>query len=217
MIRGAAAGQVTERERFARRYRPVVAAYLRARWPSARFQGQVDDATQEVFVDLFKPGGALERLDESRGPAFRPFLYGVVRYVALAHEQKAARRGAREAAAGSQVPEPAVDDEGLSVVFDRAWARAIMREAGDLQRARASELGPEAMRRVELLDLRFVQHLPIRTIAERWDEPAEHVHRQYARARKEFERALVEIVAFHHPGTSAEVAGECRRLFALLG
>jgi len=32
MIRGAAAGEVAERERFARRYIPVVRAYLVARW-----------------------------------------------------------------------------------------------------------------------------------------------------------------------------------------
>jgi RNA polymerase sigma-70 factor (ECF subfamily) len=216
MIRGAAEGRDRDREAFARRYRPVVQAYLRARWPSARLHGQVEDATQEVFVDLFKPGGALERLDESKGPSFRPFLYGVARYVALSHEQKAARRGAREDVAGSHVPEPAQDDEGLSVVFDRAWARAVMREAGEKQRVWASKQGEEALRRVELLDLRFVQHLPIRTIAERWEVPAEQLHRQYAKARKEFERALVEVVAFHHPGETGEVRRECRRLLALL-
>ena len=40
---------------------------------------------------------------------------------------------------------------------------------------------------------------------------------EYARARQEFREALLEVVAFHHPGPAAEVERECASLVALLG
>jgi hypothetical protein len=36
------------------------------------------------------------------------------------------------------------------------------------------------------------------------------LHNQFAKARKEFRAALLEVVRFHHPGAGAE--GECARL-----
>jgi hypothetical protein len=53
---------------------------------------------------------------------------------------------------------------------------------------------------VELLRLRFEEGLPIRTIAAQWGIDAVAVHHAYALARKEFRAALLEVVAFHHPG-----------------
>ena len=100
-------------------------------------------------------------------------------------------------------------------MFDRAWAFSLLREAAGLQRLRAAELGPEALRRVELLELRLTRDLPIREIAARWNEPPERVHREYARAREEFRAALVETLAFHQPDPrSAEQ--ECQRLLAVI-
>lgn len=75
-----------------------------------------------------------------------------------------------------------------------------MAEAAELQRERAAEHGPEAVRRVELLRLRFEENLPIRTIAERWGVEAAAVHHAYGFARKEFRAAILEVVAFHSPG-----------------
>ena len=42
-----------------------------------------------------------------------------------------------------------------------------MAEAARWQRQRAAEGGPEVVQRVELLQLRFEENLPIRAIAER--------------------------------------------------
>jgi hypothetical protein len=75
-----------------------------------------------------------------------------------------------------------------------------MAEAAQLQRRRAGERGPEAVQRVELLRLRFEENLPIRTIAVRWGIPAAGLHHAYAKAHHEFRAALLEVVAFHHPG-----------------
>jgi RNA polymerase sigma-70 factor (ECF subfamily) len=142
-------------------------------------------------------------------PSFRAFLYGVARNVARRFESRRPQvvlpLGDAEAA-----------EESLSSLFDRAWARAIMVEAGLRQRARAEAHSPEAVRRVELLRLRFEEGMPIREIAERWGEDAGRLHHEYALARKEFRAALLEVVAFHRPGTPAEVEQEAQALLQVL-
>jgi RNA polymerase sigma-70 factor (ECF subfamily) len=91
-----------------------------------------------------------------------------------------------------------------------------MAEAARLQQQQAGERGPEAVRRVELLRLRFEDNLPIRTIAERWGVPAAGLHHAYAQARKEFKAALLEVVAFHHPGSPSDVEQEAAALLNAL-
>jgi RNA polymerase sigma-70 factor (ECF subfamily) len=88
-------------------------------------------------------------------------------------------------------------EESQSRLFDRDWAQAIMEEAARLQRERATGRGPEAVRRVELLQLRFEEGLPIRTIAERWRVEAARLHHDYAIGRHEFRSALLEVSALH--------------------
>src|SRR4051812_16682848 len=91
VIRGAARGEPRDRDDFARRYEPVVRVYLAARWRSSERIRTLDDAVQEVFVECFRGGGALDRLDPDRPGGFRAFLYGVVRIVALRAESARAR------------------------------------------------------------------------------------------------------------------------------
>ena len=86
--------------------------------------------------------------------------------------------------------------------------------AGELDRAQ--ELGADAVQRVELLRLRFHEGLPICEIAQRWNVDSAKLHREYAKARKEFRAALLEVVAFHYPGSPADVERECVELLALL-
>ncbi len=71
-------------------------------------------------------------------------------------------------------------------------------------------------KRVEILRLRFEENLPIRTIAELWGVPAAGLHHEYALARQEFKAALLEVVAFHHPGSPAEVEQEAAGLLQAL-
>ncbi len=56
--------------------------------------------------------------------------------------------------------------------------------------------------------------LPIRDIARRWGCEASRLHHRYATAREEFRAALLETVAFEHPGTPKEIARECARLIS---
>jgi RNA polymerase sigma factor (sigma-70 family) len=209
VIRAAAAGSPADREELARRYLVVVRAYLAARWRGSGLRPDLDDAIQEVFVECFRQGGALEAVEAGRVLGFRAFLYGVVRNVARRFESRPVR-------AAGPLPEIAANEESLSRLFERTWARALMTEAAQLQQRRAGEQGPEAVRRVELLRLRFEEGLPIRTIAERWGVPAAGLHRAYALARQEFKAALLEVVAFHHPGSPAEVAQEAASLLQSL-
>jgi RNA polymerase sigma-70 factor (ECF subfamily) len=91
VIRAAAAGSPADREELARRYLGVVRAYLAARWRGSGLRSDLDDAVQEVFVECFRSGGALEAAGAGRVPSFRAFLYGVIRNVARRFECRPAR------------------------------------------------------------------------------------------------------------------------------
>jgi RNA polymerase sigma factor (sigma-70 family) len=204
-------GDGEARSLFAHRYEPVVRAYFVARWRGTPLSGDVDDALQEVFVDFLN--GALDGVDPER--PFRPFLYGVARVVALRTEERRARdRGVALESEHVQALES--DDDAASVVFDRAWAEALVQEAKALQ-AKSASGNEAARRRVELLELRFGEGLPIRSIAQRFGEDPDRVHRQYAQARLDFLRALREVVRRHHAGGEGAEGGvdaECSRLLA---
>jgi RNA polymerase sigma-70 factor (ECF subfamily) len=217
IIRSAARGDTGARDRFARLYQDTLRAYLGARWQRGPLSQELDDAVQDVFVECFKDGGALARLDADRAGGFRAFLYGVARNVARRREERDAKTRQRRPEESAHPSRMASPDTALSRVFDRAWARAIMREAAARQRRHAETVDEAAQQRVELLRLRFHDGRPIREIAERWGVDAAHLHHEYARARAEFRVALEEVVAFHHPGSRAEVQAECATLLGLLG
>lgn len=212
VVLGAAAGRAEDREAFARRYLPVARAYLAARWRGSALAGEIDDAAQDVFVECFKDGGALGRVDPTREGGFRAYLCGIIRTVALSHERKLARRRVDVADSSFRPDEIEGESPALSAVFEREWAVSLLLQARALHAERAAADGEAAVRRVELLRLRFEEALPIRRIAERLGESPERVHHEYARARDEFRRALQDVVRLHFPGTAAEVDEECARL-----
>jgi RNA polymerase sigma factor (sigma-70 family) len=213
VIQAAAAGSPADREAFARRYGPVARAYLAARWRSSPCLHDLNDAVQEVFVECFKQGGVLDRAVCGRG--FRAFLVGVVRNVARRFEAERGRQRERQAPGDMDLEGVADDETTPTRAFDRAWARALLRDAARrLEQHAAADAA--ARRRVELLRLRFYEGLPIREIARRWQADAAVMHHEYARARVEFRAALAEVVAFHRPGTPAEIEQECANLLSLL-
>jgi hypothetical protein len=104
-------------------------------------------------------------------------------------------------------------ERGEPVAAVRAYLGPVAHDRGRPVPAAASRrTGPEAVQRVELLRLRFEENLPIRTIAERWGVAAAERHHAYALGRQEFRAALLEVVAFHHPGSPAEVEQEAASL-----
>jgi RNA polymerase sigma-70 factor (ECF subfamily) len=217
LIQGAAAGKEGCRDDFARRYEPVVRAYLAHRWRSSPLINELEDSVQDVFVECFRRGGVLDQMREQEPDSFRAFLYGVTRNVELRLERSVGRKRRKEPPVDLDPDTLAADDATLSRVFDRAWARAIFRQAGMLQEERARVAGKRALKRVELLRLRSSSELPVREIACLWKEDPAAVHKEYARARNEFRAALRDVVAFHHPrATGAEIESKCAELLALL-
>lgn len=202
LIRDAASGDPEARRDFAERYGAAVTAYFAARWRGSELQEWVDDATQEAFVDCLRTGGALERVDASRGE-FRGFLHGVLRNIGLRFERERGRARAECATLGSGMDLVPGDESTASRVFDREWARGILRLAMGLHRRQAVELGEVHARRVELLRLRFEEGRPIRAIASEWGCDAEQLHHEYARARRDFKRALATAL-----GLDLSLAGE---------
>lgn len=215
MIKAAAAGNPRERDGFARQYAPVVRAYLAARWRNSPRLQDVDDAVQEFFVQCFRREGPLQQAGAGKVPSFRAFLYGVACNVARRFEARLRRHGA-PVNGEIRLEEVEANEASLSRVFDRAWAEAIMKQAGVRQRDRAASTSAAAVQRVELLRLRFEENLPIRTIAVQWNVDPARLHHDFAQARKEFRAALLEVVAEHHGGSPAEVEREAADLLVLL-
>ncbi|MEN8152150.1 MAG: sigma-70 family RNA polymerase sigma factor [Planctomycetota bacterium] len=216
LIEGAASGTETDRAEFVRRYGEVARSYLAQRWRTSPVLQELDDAVQEVFVECFRENGVLSRADPERSGGFRAYYFGVIRNVGRRCEQQHRRRTLGHTPDGYDVTKLPSREEGLARAFDRAWAKAIMKQAGEHLQALSKDGGPEAAQRVELLRLRFYQDRPIREIAELWEADPAVLHRQYARARKEFEAALFDIVGRHHAGTPGEIRREGERLLTLL-
>ena len=210
LIHAAAGGDRAARADFARLYEPVARAYFATRWARSPGLGGLDDAVQDAFVECFKADGVLARVVESQPDGFRAFFHGVLRNIARRHES------ARNAASPLR-DDPAADDTSLSRAFDRAWARALFQEAARTQAEAAATAGGRAVKRVELLRLRFQEGMPIRDIAAKWDDDPAELHREFATARAEFRAALRRVMAFHLPtATAAQLETAGRELLALL-
>ena len=214
VIRRAAEGSPEDRDTFARRYGSVIGSYLRARWRGTPLFDEVDDATQQVFVDCFKEDGALGRADPERGAGFRAFLYGVVRNVARSMERKRARSKEQQPTSDMDLDRFRAQEDSLAKLFDRAWASTLLRDAAALQLERAQAQGSAAVRRHRLLVLRYGENLPIRKIAARWGVDPDLLHREYPKAREEFKRALMDVVRNVQGGGPEAVGGECSQLLA---
>jgi len=216
VIARAAAGDQAARSKFASACLPVIRGYLELRWRGTALGSEVEDAVQEVFVECLRADGVLAKADEARGD-LRGLLYGVACNVARRSEESASRRDQRHGGAESVFAELPAREKSLSVQFDRMWALAMVRAAGQRMRAAAERGSAEQRRRVELLELRFAAGLPIRAIAGQWNVDADVVHRSYRKAREEFQESLREVL-----GELALRPGEVRdedlaRVLELLG
>jgi RNA polymerase sigma factor (sigma-70 family) len=217
LIKGAASGGKSERDEFARRYEPAARAYFAARWRKSPLLADLDDAIQDLFVECYSKDGVLAKADPARAGGFRALFFGVLRNVALRCEQKATRDLKKQP--DTSVNWNAISDHGdtPSEVFDRAWAKALMREAADRHAAKAKGEGDAAWRRHEILRMRFHDGLPIRDIAKKWNADAADLHHEYATARKEFEAILRAIVAERYSEDPEEVERALKELLAAIG
>ncbi len=152
----------------------------------------------------------LERAD-AEGGDFRGLLFGVTRNVARRFEARALAQGRLHPEDSAWLQRVASDEPGQATLFDRSWARTLIRRTMRLHRERALAEGKAGERRIELLERRFGNDEVIREIAARWGVPAQDVHNAYRKARTEFYACLREVVAYHAPA-GADLDSECRRL-----
>jgi RNA polymerase sigma-70 factor (ECF subfamily) len=214
LVRSAAAGDPQSRATYCSIYGPVIRAYLSARWRRPMDHEEISDGVQEVFLQCFKPGGALLRADAERPGGFRAFLYGITRNVAGTLE--AARFRRRREQGMADLDELEGDESTASRVFDQAFAQALTREARKLlaDRARA---GTPAATRLRALELMYERGLPSREIAKELGLDVAAVYPLMTRARKEFKAALLEVIAGYHPeATREELERHCVEVFAAL-
>ena len=214
LIQRAANGVVTDRETFAQRYEPVVRSYFAARWNLPFDHEAVADASQEVFVECFKQNGVLSHADATRGSSFRAFLYGVSRRIGANIERRLARR--RESPVDSAIclQEVEQSEATLSQAFDRAWAHAVIFEAGELARERAAG-EPFREHAQQVLDLHFGENLAPPEIARQLALDVHAVHRLLRRGKRDFRAALMEVMAAYSPeATEAELTRKCIDLLA---
>jgi len=217
LVQGAARGVENDVDTFVRLYAPVVRSYLTERWRSSSHRADLEDAMQEVFMECFREGGVLDRVDAESLGSFRAFLLGVTRNVSRRFETKNARKKEIQPSTEFDPDEVSADEERLSMVFDRSWAKALLREAGNRQVERARILGEDAEKRVELLRLRFQEGKTLREIARDWNVDHSRLRKQNARALQEFEEALREVIGFHYPNATAEAEKEMAAILSLAG
>jgi DNA-directed RNA polymerase specialized sigma24 family protein len=169
-----------------------------------------------VFVDCLRQGGVLQRADPVRGD-FRGFLFGVVRIVAMRLERSRGLGQARLTGAEEALQAMPAEDTAASRQFDREWARSTMRLAMRVFAREADAADETRAQRLELLRLRFDEGLPIRDIAVRWSRDPAWVHHEFARARRDFKKALGQALGLAEGAPPAHLAAEIARLWEALG
>lgn len=196
VVFGAAAAIPEDQEEFERRYGSLVRSYFAARWRLSIQDERIADASQEVFVRIFSPNGPLTRVDKQRPNGFRPFLRGVLRNVAGELERRS-RRNRTSPLDQDLVPNN--DEPTPSGAFDRAWAEMITDAAWQSMRQRAK--GDRwAQWRLQVLGHRYVDDMSCEQIADEISElSVDQVYRLLAAGRNQFRRALVTVLAAHHP------------------
>ena len=215
LIAAAAGGDDTARAEFARRYGDDVRGLLRQRWKSGLLLQHIDDACQEVFVECLKPGGVLVRADPAVAAGFRGLLGAVVRNVALRVERRLAQWHRR--AAAPLPTDPPGSHTSLAHALDRNWALGLVREAAEEQERRAQTSGPQALLRVKLLRARVHDGQGIAALAAQWGVAAAYLHHQFAKARRDFLRALHGVLERRFPSDSRLQQRErARQLIQLL-
>jgi len=215
MIAAAASGSLAAREEFVALYGAFIRQQLAARWHGTALLAHIDDAQQEVFVECLKHDGVLARADREVPEGFRALLGAVVRNVALRAETQRQRQRVREAQEPpTQLPAPA---STIGRAMDRQWAMGQLRAAAAEQARWAMSIGEPAQRRVELLRLHFEEGRSIPEIAALWGREPGYVHHQYAKARTDFQRALLAVLAARQPDLpESQLREQCRQLAQLL-
>ncbi len=199
------------RTEFAVRYAPVIRRYLAGRWRIPSDAPRIDDALQDVFVECFKHGGALERVLPGGDGGFRAYLFAVTRNVAREFERQRRCDPLLDADA-----RPDHGQDRPSVTFDRSWAREIAREA--MREFGSTSRRPEERLQFETVRLRFQQELLPREIAARLDGlTARRVSKLIETGMRRYEECLYRVLQRRNPAASRyDLAQTCRGVLQAL-
>jgi RNA polymerase sigma-70 factor (ECF subfamily) len=202
---------------FAQTYGPAIRAFLGSRWCGRRPPVEVEDAVQEVYLECLREDGVLERAGATPPKQFRTFLLGVVRNVARRLEAHHGLRVADPLPTDYQRHGGVDDASDPTRVFDRTWARNIVRQAQQNLLARLQRGSEAAQARAHLLYQRYMMDLTVAEIAARTGESTRRIHHRLEETRAEFAKELGQLVAADMSGSADEVRLECQRLLGMLG
>ena len=138
LLREVVAGDTVARERFARSYEPVVRSYLAARWRGTTRLPQLDDAVQDLFVECFRTGGILTKIDEGHAGGFRAFAMSDV-----GSASHTTRSAARPASSSPRSPSRPIA-RAATIVADAKTSAAGIPDACNASISRYT-LGPGAV------------------------------------------------------------------------
>lgn len=204
LARAAATGDEEARTQFWNRHVRAVHLWLWFRWRHSSLRGFVDDATQEVFLECFRPGGALAHLEVDKAAhGVVAFLRGVVRNVAHRLERTQQRQLAHRRQLREAMPMQPANGDDAAERIDTAWQHGQV--AAALSRLDREEAGasPHSLR--AFLKAHFEDGLPVHTIAAAWQMKPEHVHELRRRACRRFRDCLLRVMREDRHGASHPV------------
>lgn len=217
LVEAAATGDLGAQAAFSRQFEPLVHRWLWFRWRHTPFKSLIEDAAQDVFVECFRPGGALQHVDRTRcSHGVEAYLRGLVQNVALRVERIEARhfhhRRRAVVQAGTLPRLGSAEQLDRDLMQQRVDAALALLDSEDVRTKSGHSLR-------ELLRLHFEGGQPVRAIAQLWDEKVEHVHELRRRACSRFRACLLRVWSGSSAGRSEGGAKEVelgREALALL-
>lgn len=189
----AARGDAAARAVFWLHHVRRIHAWLWLRWRHGTLRSSIDDATQEVYLECFRPGGAFAHFDPARAHhGVLPFLHAVVRNVAQRFERS--RRRERAHQIDYAVEHTTFADAPLTTSGDATIDRERLAAALDhLDDGDPEPGGPHSLR--TFVRLHFEEGRPVREIARAWQAPPTLVHELRRRACRRLRACLRRIGA----------------------
>ena len=202
VLKSVARGSDKAKKDFSRRYAPAVRAYLETRWLADPLRNKVEQGLRLAFEECYGRTEDLPQELSTHDAEFRRFLFEMTTIVA--HRIEAEKESPFDG-----------NEEVLKANFDRAFVRLLLLQAA-VRHAANVKGDPEALRRLELLRLRYYGGMELDSIANVWHVERDKLDEDYEQARREFETALMEVVTYHHPRPKEQIWEECEGFLALV-
>lgn len=200
LLHDAARGDTEARIRFHDLYDPFIRRYTTA---VARHFGNpaqdYDDLVQDVYMEVFKDGGALRNANADYPAGFRGYLRGLCRNIAFRARDRDPRAEVQPETGALDVADPAARDPVHAV--ELAYARSVIRETLDGMRHAATRAGDsERLKALEIFRRRIFHDEKPKDIAAALGIAYTEVTEASRVARTWFETALFDKLLAIHRG-----------------